>query len=243
MLTIIEIERVIDELVVYVKSLRNGPLKNQGLRAAIEKERIFGLSTNQTADLNNEMIKFNYPWILVEEFSGNFKPVVRKEYPDGGPRIYSRHSIRTVFSPDTEVEEADNAQKSRKKYSQALLNTAASGQRLSQTTAPMEIRPLNNASINKLNNRVIDGVKLNHRVAELRTLKLNNKLQSKGNPARSAKRKKIESPFKPRKRYKKRANVVGMGFYAKEGYCENCGVQYENYGDHMMVCLKNLTIV
>jgi DBF zinc finger len=160
---------------------------------------------------------------LVEELSGNFKPIICREYPEDSacPRIYQNHSSRTVFAPNSIVDE----EASEEDVAKTFQNSAASGLRVSQTTAPVERTAVDLSKIAKLNARAAT-------LANQKNGDASTNLPVKRN---------APEPVKARKKpkFKRRANVFGMGFYTRPGYCENCNVKYEEFHKHLAVSSIN----
>lgn len=178
---------------------------------------MLGLSTR--ADKKSQFVPFQHPYILVEDVSGGYKPILAREFPDNSyPRIYQHHSSKTVFAQNSE-EEAE--QGSQNVEAVVVHNSVASGIRISCTTAPVERNVLHNATLKKLTARsqILDTTSVKNKDTAIV-----DKLSS------VIKRKRVSQP-EPRKRrkFKKRPNVYGLAFYTRPGYCENCNVKYEEF--------------
>jgi hypothetical protein len=213
-------ERISREEAFQLYQDKKAKILNPNLRNALQRERLFGVSTNNNVDSKTQLREFTHPWILVEEFSGNYKPIICREYAETLPQIYKNYnSAKPVFcansNPDDQTENAAKVP--------ALHNSVASGLRISQTTAPHEKKVRNPNAILKLHNRIAD-------------LK-NSKENINSNNRTSVKRKKATKEFFPRKRSKKKRhlNVCGMNFYTQPGYCENCCEKYDELGTHLKV--------
>ncbi|KAI8904433.1 hypothetical protein EDD86DRAFT_213428 [Gorgonomyces haynaldii] len=182
------------------------------LDATMSREKAFGPVTH---DNKITWQQFTAPYILVEELSGKYKPLVCREYPnDTFPQIYfSGHSNRNVFEPRTSSQEdkgvttaGEEHPESEGPEDQKIAPSAASGF-LACTTAPVIKESLQTQALQRLKSKVVG--------------------QKEDSRKRSA-----ETTSKPRKRSKTQA-VFGKVFYSLSGYCENCREKYEHYNEHI----------
>ena len=175
------------------------PKGKRNLEESLRRDRIFGPSTH------GEMLQFkpfvgNY--ILVEEMSGKYRPIVAREYTDNDwPRIHWNPSKRCVFAPNSgSLEYSSSSNPSEPLIVQPLQNSAASGV-ISCSTAPFQVQ-------NRGNSEYL--AKISNRIAAPTQAPVKDAPENNNEP-------------------KGKKKSIGLGFYKRAGYCENCGVKYNEY--------------
>jgi hypothetical protein len=190
------------------------------LQEALKKEKIFGLPTNRnTAALKT----FKGYYLIVEEPSGSYRPIVMKEYdrnsdlknPPWPVMHLKNHSAHTVFALPTQIgedrTEKSSAESENDKNSILTKDSNASGLVSGSITSIANRLPMGeNAIISNMSNRIHDpiGIKRNRAMSD------ENDLPAKKNRnLANTKEIKEKIPLIP----------------AKAGYCENCVCKFDDY--------------
>lgn len=171
---------------------------------------MFGLATNRSS---GTFKKFKGYYLLVEELSGSFKPVMAKEYdrdidhdhPPWPIIHFDNHSKYTVFAPlsDSITESQDSASGESEAKPE---NSAASGL-VSGSAANLLTRTVSdNPALNSIVNRSAWG--------------------SSQKESSQTKRHREDTMESSTKRTKTEEKEIGL---PKPGYCENCTMKYDDY--------------
>jgi hypothetical protein len=199
----IELQNVIDTINQTLPPTR----ANSSLQEALKNERMFGLSTNR---ISSNFKSFKGYYVLVEDPSGTYKPVVCKEFsrdydPERPPWpiiYYGNHASHTVFAlPSQSVQ--DPTEKSSDDIVEPHTKESAASGLISGSAASMMARnPGENPVIANMAQRTAEQVQKRNRESE-------SDFPSKKNPQGQ----KVNPALIP----------------AKSGYCENCNVKFDDY--------------
>jgi hypothetical protein len=189
------------------KTIIKKPTNSNALQNALLKERMFGLPTNRTA---TNFKPFKGFYISVEEVSGNYKPIVCKEYDKNvdldsppWPIIhYTNHSSYTIFAPaaaDSDGRESAYSSEDIESQIHPIRDSNASGLISGSTASVMN-----------------------------RQIKDNPQLATIAQRVGQLKRPTESEISRPTKKYKKNVFPIQKD---KPGYCENCNQRYDDYQD------------
>jgi hypothetical protein len=177
------------------------------LENALRKEKMFGVSTNKKS---TNYTAFKGYYILVEEPSGAYKPVIAAEYPKDSDlndppwpvMRFGNHSSVSVFAPPSENScgKSENSSSDARMYSLALQNSNASG--------------INSAVTGSVASTTSRGVAA---------------LDSHNSLALSYRTLTPIAPTNKKTRELSTAEAKVSSIREKPGFCENCNVKYSKY--------------
>ena len=214
----------------------------------LRNEKMFGVCTSgETEKAKSNFQFFEGYYLLVEDFTARFKPVAACEYdipqddsvvPPWPTIHYDSHTSRSVFDPRP-VENVEPRRSVRERQgvitpaptvrdgttnSHQAVASFASGIVSGSVANLKPRRDLRlDPRIARMDNRVVAKIPL--QAADTDSALTNNIAPNPPDATVAAQPNVVKKSKKPK--------IIGMAFYNREGYCENCNVTYKQFAEHV----------